>query len=595
MKSKAIQEQIDKLPKEPGVYRFYDKAEKILYIGKAKNLKNRVSSYFVQSRNTSARLKLLVKKIYTIEYTIVPTEKDAFLLENALIKKHQPKYNIQLKDDKTFPYIVIVNEAFPRIFLTRIKRNDGSEYFGPFTSVKYVRSTLEMVKSLYPIRSCALNLSAKAIANRSYKVCLEFHLKNCIGPCELKQSEEEYAQNIKQIRQILMGKTAAVKSIFRTEMEQHASQMQFESANEAKKKLLTLEQYEERSSIVHPRLGNLHVFGHTHVKDKAFIHYFEVNNGTIISSRNLVLKRFLEESKADLLAFAIDEVIGSEHQSMDIIIPEMPSIKRESMIYLVPRRGERKKLLDLATRNAMLLRQNQENNKPLSKNEELLNRIKEDLHLKDIPFQIECFDNSNLQGSHPVASMVVFKNGKPSKKDYRHYHIKTVVGPDDYASMEEVVFRRYKRLLEEDAALPQLIVIDGGKGQLSSAYKSLETLGLTGKIQLISIAKRLEELYYPKDELPFSINKRSPTLRVLQHLRNEAHRFAINFHRDQRSRHAFKSSLTEINGIGDKTTKVLIKEFKSVKRIMEASRDELDEVIGKSKGGIVFDHIHGEG
>ncbi|NNE56119.1 MAG: excinuclease ABC subunit C, partial [Flavobacteriales bacterium] len=343
-----------------------------------------------------------------------------------------------------------------------------------------------------------------------------------------------------------------------------------------------------------PRLGNLHVFGHSHAKDKAYVHYFEVDNGTIISSRNLILKRFLEESTADLLSFAIDEVNGHRAEALDMIVPELPSNEKESIKYWIPQRGERKKLLDLATKNAMLLRHNQENQKPLSKNEELLTRIKDDLQLKDIPFQIECFDNSNLQGSHPVASMVLFKNGKPSKKDYRHYNIKTVIGPDDYASMEEVVFRRYKRLLEEDAPLPQLIVIDGGKGQLSSAYKSLETLGLTDKIQLIAIAKRLEEIYYPKDEFPFSINKRSPTLRVLQHLRNEAHRFAISFHRDQRSRHAFKSSLSEIKGIGDKTTKTLIREFKSVKRIMEASREELDDVVGKSKGGIVFDYFHGD-
>jgi excinuclease ABC subunit C len=588
-----VQEQVRKLPREPGVYRYYDKDGQVLYIGKAKNLRNRVSSYFVQSKTTSARLKLLVRKIDRIEYTIVPNEKDAFLLENALIKQYQPRYNIQLKDDKSFPYIVIVNEHFPRIFLTRQKRDDGSEYFGPFTSVKYVRGTLEMIKSLYPIRSCALNLNPKVIHKRDYKVCLEYHLKNCLGPCELKQNEEQYGQNIQQIRQILMGKTAQVKARFREEMDEAAGRMEFEEAADIKKKLTTLEQYEQRSAIVHPRLGNLHVFGRTQVKDKAYVHYFQVDNGTIVSSRNLILKSSLEESSADLLSFAIEAVTGTLDGELDIILPEKPSREPALHKYHIPQRGEKKKLLELATRNALLLRQNEESNKPLSRNEELLAGMRDDLHLSDLPFHIECFDNSNLQGSHPVASMVVFKNGKPSKSEYRHYNIKTVDGPDDFASMEEVVLRRYKRLLEEDAPLPQLVVIDGGKGQLSSAYKSLETLGLTGRIQLIAIAKRLEELYYPNDELPFSINKRSPTLRVLQHLRNEAHRFAIGFHRDQRSRAAFKSSLSEIKGIGDKTTKELIKHFKSVKRIMEASKEELEEVVGKSKGGIVYEYFHG--
>jgi len=590
----ALQEQIKGLPKDPGVYRYYDKDGKILYIGKAKNLKNRVSSYFVKSKHTSARIKLLVRKIDKIEYTIVPSEKDAFLLENSLIKQYQPKYNIQLKDDKSFPFIVIVNEAFPRIFLTRLKKDDGSEYFGPFTSVKYVRSTLEMIKSLYPIRSCALNLSPKQIAKRKYKVCLEYHLGNCLGPCEEKQTEGAYNDNIKQIRNILMGKTHIVKSIFKEEMHRLSEEMEFEAANEAKKKLNTLLQYEERSSIVHPKLGNLHVFGHTYIKDKAYIHYFQVDNGTIISSRNLILKRFLEEEAEDLIAFAIHEVLGANNDHFDIIVPTYPNTENERHNFIIPQRGERKKLLDLATRNALLLRQSQQTNQVLNKNEEVMIKMKTDLHLTEIPFHVECFDNSNLQGSNPVASMVVFKNGKPSKKEYRHYNIKTVIGPDDFASMEEVVYRRYKRLLEEDAPLPQLVVIDGGKGQLTSAYKSLDRLGLTGKIQVVSIAKRLEEIYYPKDEFPLHISKKSSTLRILQHLRNEAHRFAINFHRDQRSKQAIQSSLDHIKGIGTATSQLLIKHFRSVKRIREASTEELTKVIGKHKAGIVYAHFHQE-
>jgi len=590
----ALQDRIKGLPKEPGVYRYYDNADQILYIGKAKNLKNRVSSYFVQSRNTSARIKLLVKKIHKIEYTIVPSEKDAFLLENALIKQYQPKYNIQLKDDKSFPYIVLKKEPFPRIFLTRLKKEDGSEYFGPFTSVKYVRSTLEMIKSLFPIRSCALNLSPKQLQKRSYKVCLEYHLENCLGPCELKQTEESYNDNIRQIRNILMGKTHIVKSLFKAEMTALSDNMEFEGANEAKKKLQTLVQYEERSSIVHPKLGNLHVFGHTYIKDKAYVHYFQVDNGTIIASRNLILKRFLEEEPEDLIAFAINEVLGAAEDHYDIIVPVYPGTENEYHNFIIPQRGERKKLLDLATRNALLLRQSQQTNQTLSKNEEVMMRMKSDLHLSEIPFHVECFDNSNLQGSNPVASMVVFKNGKPSKKEYRHYNIKTVIGPDDFASMEEVVYRRYKRLLEEEEPLPQLVVIDGGKGQLSSAYSSLDRLGLTGKIQVVSIAKRLEEIYYPKDELPLHISKKSTTLRILQHLRNEAHRFAINFHRDQRSRKAIRSSLDNIKGIGDKTARELMKHFKSVKRIREASEKELVSIVGKHKAGIIYGYFNAE-
>ncbi len=588
----TVEEQLKKIPPQPGVYRYYDKDGIVLYIGKAKNLKKRVSSYFTPSKNTSARLRLLVRKIANIEFTIVPSEKDAFLLENSLIKEFQPKYNIQLKDDKSFPFIVIVNEDFPRIFLTRIRKDDGSQYFGPFTSVKYVRSTLEMIKSIYPIRSCALNLSPKQISKKKYKVCLEYHLKNCLGPCEGLQSAESYNASIKQIRNILMGKTSLVKSKFKQEMKEMAEKMEFEAANEIKKKIKTLEQYEQRSSIVHPNLGNLHVLGFTQHKDKTFLHYFQVENGTIVTSRNLILKRFLDEEPEQLLNFAISEVIKEEDDKpINIIASTYPTPQKENWNITIPQRGDKKTLLDLAKKNALLLKQNQLTAKPFKQNEILLTRIQEDLHLKDIPFQIECFDNSNLQGSHPVASMVVFKNAKPSKKEYRHYNIKTVEGPNDFASMEEVVYRRYKRLLEEDAPLPQLVIVDGGKGQLSSAYKSLERLGLIGKLQLIGIAKRLEEIYYPGDELSYNLNKRSPTLKVLQHLRNEAHRFAITFHRNQRSKNAFVSELIKINGIGQQTEKELIKAFKSVKRIKEASLEELSGVVGVHKGKIIFQHF----
>lgn len=587
-----VEEQIKKIPHVPGVYRYYDKSDKILYIGKAKDLRKRVASYFVESRNKSARLRLLVKKIQKIEFTVVPNEKDAFLLENALIKEHQPRYNIQLKDDKSFPFIVIVNESFPRIFLTRNKRNDGSEYFGPYISVKYVRATLEMIKSLYPIRSCALNLSPKQLEKKNYKVCLEYHLKNCLGPCESKQSEEDYLENINNIRNILKGNVTTVKNAFKTKMTALAEKMEFEGANEIKKKIDVLEQYQQKSAIVHPNLGNLHVFGFTQEKDKTYVHYFQVENGTITSSRNLILKRSLEESPEEMLAFAIGEIIENEDQSFEILVKIHPLIDNSDLKFTIPIRGDKKKLLDLATKNALQLKLNQKSDKPLKKNELLLTQMKEDLHLKELPFHIECFDNSNFQGSFPVASMVVFKNGKPSTKDYRHYNIKTVEGPDDFASMEEVVYRRYKRLLEEDEALPQLILIDGGKGQLSSAYKSIDKLGLSGKIQLISIAKRLEEIYYPNDELPFNLDKRSPTLKVLQHLRNEAHRFAITFHRQKRAKAAYRTELEDIEGVGPKTIQDLMKAFKTVKRIKASNLEQLTEVIGAKRAQSVYDYFH---
>lgn len=587
----SVDEQIQKIPPDPGVYRYYDSERELLYIGKAKNLKKRVSSYFIESRNTSARIRLLVKKIAHIEYTIVPSEKDAFLLENALIKKHQPKYNIQLKDDKSFPYIVIVNEPFPRIFLTRNKIDNGSEYFGPYTSVKYVRRTLEMIKSIYPIRSCALNLDPKIIEKRQYKVCLEYHLKNCLGPCELKQSLEDYEQNIQQVKSILKGSTSEIKQIFIAEMNRHSEALEFEAANEVKKKIKTLEQYQQRSAIVNPRLGNLHVFGYAQEKDKSYIHYFEVKEGTIVASRNLILKQFLEEEQSEMLDFAIREILTLDKGKQELIVPHYPSSEFDDLQFTIPSIGDKKKLLQLATKNALEMKHNHRYTKPLKKNEQLLTQIKEDLHLSDLPFQIECFDNSNFQGSYPVASMVVFKNAKPSKKDYRHYNIKTVTGPDDFASMEEVVYRRYKRLLEEEEPLPQLVLIDGGKGQLSSAYKSLERLGLTGKIQIISIAKRLEEIYYPNDELPYNLNKRSPTLKVLQQLRNEAHRFAITFHRNKRSSDAYHSILDDIKGVGKKTTSDLMKAFKSVKRVRLASQEELAEVVGQHKAKIIFEYL----
>lgn len=587
----SIEEQIKKIPQDPGVYRYYDVDGKLLYIGKAKNLKKRVLSYFIESKVVNSRIRLLIRKISKIEYTIVPSEKDAFLLENSLIKQFQPKYNIQLKDDKTFPYIVIVKEPFPRIFLTRNKKNDKSEYFGPYTSVKYVRQTLEMIKTLYPIRSCSLNLAQKQIDKNIYRVCLEYHLKNCLGPCEAKQNINAYMENIHQVKAILKGNTFEIKQIFQQQMNELAENLQFEAANEVKKKIKTLEQYQQRSSIVHPKLGNLHVLGIIQEENKSYIHYFEVNEGTIIATRNLILKQYMGENEGEILDFAIREIIQEHSNIQEIIVPYLPAGLFEDIEFTIPSIGDKKKLLQLATKNALELKQNHRFTKPLKKNEQLLTQIKEDLRLNELPFQIECFDNSNFQGSFPVASMVVFKNGKPSPKDYRHFNIKTVTGPDDFASMEEIVYRRYKRLLDEESPLPQLILIDGGKGQLSSAYKSLTQLNLNGKIQIISIAKRLEELYYPNDELPFNLNKRSPTLKVLQHLRNEAHRFAITFHRNKRSNEAYHSVLENVNGIGKKTIDSLMKRFKSVKRIRAATLEELTTEVGQKRAIILFEYL----
>jgi excinuclease ABC subunit C len=591
----SISDQVKALPELPGVYRYYDKNGALLYIGKAKSVKKRVVSYFLGEAKHAARIKLLVKQIAAIQHTVVDTERDALLLENSLIKEYQPKYNIALKDDKSFPYIKIVNERFPRIYFSRNYKKDGSEYFGPYTSVHQVRSLVELIKKLYPIRSCKLALTEKNIQSKKFRVCLEYHIGNCLGPCTGQQSEPEYNNNISEIRAILKGKLTDIKQILKNKMEEAATALRFEEAEIWRVKLSSLKEYMDLSTIVNPGLGNMHVFGYYEDEKKAYVNYLYVFDGTVVKAKNMTILRKMNEDKDYLLWHAILEVIPELSAQEDILVPFLPSEQFADFELHVPKQGDKKKLLDLSLKNAFFIKQNElKKNTKLSSEDRILQLMKEELRMKETPAHIECFDNSNIQGAFPVASMVVFKNAKPSKADYRHFNIKTVEGPNDFASMEEVVYRRYKRLLEENAPLPQLIVIDGGKGQLSSAVDSLKRIGLYEKIQVVSIAKRLEEIYYPGDRLPLYISKKSETLKVLQHIRNEAHRFAITFHRDQRSRGTIKSDLSAVPGIGKKTAEKLLTDIGSVKKIKAADLETISKVIGKSKALIVYSHFHPE-
>ncbi len=585
------------LPEEAGVYRFIDSEGKVLYVGKAKNLRKRVTSYFVKSHQQSGRIRLLVKKADNILFTVVDSEHDALLLENSFIKKHQPRYNVMLKDDKTYPYIVIKNERFPRLFLTRKKIDDGSTYLGPFTSVSRVKLILDFVRSIYPIRTCNYVLSEENIEQGKFKVCLEYHIGNCLGPCEGKQSEVSYNANIDQIKQILKGKATFVLKGLKEEMQQLADNFEFEAAEAVKKKIQHLEKYQSRSSVVHATIDDVEVFGLEMVEDKAFVNYFKVVNGSIIQTQAFQLKRQLEETPQELLSYAILSMRDRfKSQSRELIVPFAPEYELADATVTVPQRGDKKKLLDLATKNALeyknrVLTKVDKHKMKQKRSDRVLRQLMEDFRMNQMPYHIECFDNSNLQGSNPVASTVVFKDAKPSKKDYRHYNVKTVEGPDDYASMEEIVYRRYKRLLDEEEPLPQLILIDGGKGQLNAALSSLEKLGIASKVTLASIAKRLEEIYFPHDPVPLHISKKSESLKLLQQLRNEAHRFAITFHRQKRSKSALQTELTDIKGIGEKTIRALLVQFKSVKKIREAGYDTLKEAIGHQKAKLIHDYF----
>jgi len=574
------------------VYQYYDKEDKILYVGKAKNLKKRVASYFNKIHDT-AKTNVLVKKIVTIKHIVVPTETDALLLENNLIKTLQPRYNVLLRDDKTYPWICIKKEAFPRIFPTRRMVKDGSEYFGPYTCFKTVNTILDLIKELYPLRTCTYDLSQKNIDNNKFKVCLEYHIGNCKGPCEAHETTENYQKQVEAIREILKGNFKASQRDFKKLMNDFASKMQFEEAQKIKEKIAILENYQSRSTIINPKITNIDVFSIVSDESAAYVNFLQISHGAIIRSHTLDIKKKLDETDEELLELAIIELRERfQLLSKEIIVP-FPLNLGEHLKITVPQLGDKKQILDLSLRNAKFYRMDQLKQLQIVDPERHSNRImaqmQKDLRLSEEPRHIECFDNSNIQGTNPVSACVVFKEGKPSKKDYRHFNIKTVVGPDDFASMEEVVYRRYKRMLEENQPLPQLIIIDGGKGQLSSALKSIDQLGLRGKIAIIGIAKRLEELFYPGDSVPLYLDKKSETLKVIQHLRNEAHRFGITFHRDQRSKSALNSSVETIPGIGEKTMLTLIRHFKSVKRLKLASEKEISEVVGVSKAKKITD------
>ena len=578
--------QIQTLPDNPGVYQYYDKEGKILYVGKAKNLKKRVSSYFNKIHDT-AKTNVLVKKIVTIKHIVVPTETDALLLENNLIKTLQPRYNVLLRDDKSYPWLCIKKEPFSRIFATRRMVKDGSEYFGPYTSFKTVNTILELIKELYPLRTCNYDLSENNIESGKFKVCLEYHIGNCMGPCEGHETVENYQKQVDAIREILKGNFKESMKDFKRVMTNLAANMHFEEAQKIKEKIEVLENYQSRSTIVNPKITNIDVFSIVSDESAAYINFLQISHGSIIRSHTMEIKKKLDETDEELLELAIVELRERfQLLSREIIVP-FPVDLGSTIKITVPQLGDKKQILDLSIRNAKFYRIEQLKQlqivDPDRHTKRIMAQMQKDLRLPVEPRHIECFDNSNIQGTNPVAACVVFKDGKPSKKDYRHFNIKTVEGPDDFASMTEVVYRRYKRLLDENEPLPNLIIIDGGKGQLSSALKSLDELGLRGKIAIIGIAKRLEELFYPGDSIPLYLDKKSETLKIIQQLRNEAHRFGITHHRDKRSKAALNSSIESIPGIGEKTMLTLIQHFKSVKRLKLATEKEISDVIGMSK------------
>ena len=587
--------QVSTLPNTPGVYQYYDKNKQLLYIGKAKNLKKRVASYFNKTHD-NARTRILVKQIVDIKHIVVATETDALLLENNLIKKYQPKYNVLLKDDKTYPWICIKKERFPRVFSTRRLIKDGSEYFGPYTNFKTVHTLLDLIKGLYPLRSCNYDLAQQKISNGKYKVCLEYHLGNCLGPCENLHSEASYNTSIDAIRNLLKGNFKESLGGFKNQMKQYAANLQFEDAQRIKEKIEALENYQSKSTIVNPNINNVDVFSVISDESYGYVNFLQLSFGSIIRSHTLEVKKKLDETDAQLLELCVMELRQRfNSQSKEVYVPFTINVEAGVKLH-IPKLGDKKKILDLSIRNAKYYRMERFKQAKIVDPARHANRImaqmKKDLRLVEEPRHIECFDNSNIQGTNPVAACVVFKDGKPSKKDYRKFTIKTVVGPDDFASMEEVVYRRYKRLLEEKQPLPQLIIIDGGKGQLSSSLKALDKLDLRGKIAIIGIAKRLEELFYPDDPIPLYLDKKSETLKIIQQLRNEAHRFGITFHRQKRSKEALNTALETIEGIGQKTVVDLLRVFKSKKRIGEASFEDLTKVIGPSRAKKIRVHFN---
>ncbi len=594
-KSDLIKDKLSRLPKSPGVYKFYD-SEKIIYIGKAKSLRNRVSSYFNKSAQHSRKTKKLVSEIRDLEFVVVNTEFDALLLENNLIKTHQPKYNILLKDDKSYPFICVTNEPFPRVFATRQTHKATDRYFGPYAGVRNMNNVLLLVKKLYTVRSCTFFMDEKSIEEGKHKVCLEYHIKNCQGPCEALQSKEDYNKDIEQVIHILKGNLGEVKTHFKENMQKAVEELDFEVAQVFKEKLERLEKYQAKSLVANPNISDLDCFSIISDENYAYINFLKIVNGSITQTHSVEVKKKLDETDEEILAqivFELRERFNS-HAKRIISNVELPQLM-ENVESHFPKIGDLRKIVELSVKNAMFYKKERLSTKVdqqvnRTKNYTLL-QLKADLNLQELPRHIECFDNSNIQGTNPVASMVCFKDGKPSKKDYRKYHIKTVIGPDDFKSMNEVVHRRYKRLIEEGASLPNLIVIDGGKGQLSAACDALKGLGIYGKIPIVGIAKRLEEIYYPEDSIPIHISKKSRSLVLLQQCRDEAHRFAINFHRNLRSAGSLTSELDKIPGVGEKTVNTLLSDFRTVAKIKTASLLELEKSVGKAKAKIVKGHF----
>lgn len=593
-------EYLAKIPHKPGVYQFFDETGLLIYIGKAKDLRNRVGSYFNKEGNQqSGKTRVLVSKIRDIQFTLVDSEIDAWLLENSLIKKHQPRYNILLKDDKTYPSVVIKNEPFPRIFGTRKIIKDGSKYFGPYASISMMRVVLSLIREVFPLRTCNLALNRENIDAGKFRVCLEYQIGNCLGPCQNYQSEPDYLDNIQEIKEVLKGNIGPFLSKLKIQLSEASEQFAFEKAYKIKRKIEILENYQSKSTVVSTYLDNLDVFSLAIDEKFAFVNYLKVGNGTIVQTQTLEFRKKLEESPEEILSIAIMEFRSRfESSAKEIIVPFELNLEDSNLNFIVPKAGDKKKLLELSYKNALFFRKSKldqyEKLNPEIKTDRILNQLKEDLRLRELPRHMECFDNSNIQGRFPVSAMVVFKNGKPSKKDYRHYNVKTVEGPNDFATMEEVVYRRYKRVLEEKTELPNLIVIDGGKGQLSSALKSLRLLDLDKKIPIIGIAKRLEEIYYPGDSMPLYIDKKSESLKVIQYMRDEAHRFGITFHRAKRNKNTLLSELEEIEGIGSTSSEKLLRRFKSVKKISTLGLEELETVLNKKQAQKVFHHFHQE-
>lgn len=595
-KSQALKEKISILPETPGCYLYYDAAGTVIYVGKAKNLKRRVTSYFNRTHD-SVRTNLLVRNIADMRYIVVPTEQDALNLENSLIKEYKPHYNVLLKDDKSYPWIVVTKEHYPRIFLTRTRIKDGSKYYGPYTNAWVAKAVLNLIRELYPIRTCAHAITPDYVKKGKGRLCLEYHLKNCLGCCKGMIDEEEYGRMIDNVKKILSGETQELLDYLKADMMRLSEELRFEEAQLLKEKYDLIARYQSKSVIVSQTLDDIDVFGIDDDKEIVYVNYMHVRRGAIVRSITLEYKRRLDESVEQILGYAIMEIAEKFQVKYDeIVVPVLPEIPLDGVVFNIPKRGDKLKLLEVSTHNARQSKidslKMMEKHDPEKRVERTLVRMMSDFRLKVLPRHIECFDNSNIQGSNPVASCVVFKNAKPSKKDYRHFNIKTVEGPNDFASMKEVLTRRYTRLMEEGEELPQLIVVDGGKGQLSAAVEALDEIGLRGTIAVVGIAKRLEEIYFPGDSVPLYIDKNSESLRVVQHLRDEAHRFGITHHRNQRSKSQIVSELDDIKGIGAKTREALLHKFKSVKRIKEADLESLADIVGPSKASLIHAALH---